>query len=125
MGGSRGPERQSGLAQDLFLHRLCHRQRAEFIEILLDIRNARPGPVRAEQRFVCDLFQAREVLQQGLWRNAADIEVYVGMTADQEECGLHPERAATVSEQYLELGEIHGDVVDVDRITVLVACSGK
>src|SRR5579862_1983633 len=47
------------------------------------------------------------------------------MAAQQEKCGVHPERTATVGEQNFQLGEIDGDIVDVNRITVLVAGAGE
>src|ERR1700757_1131726 len=47
------------------------------------------------------------------------------MAADKEECGLHPKRPATMGQKYFQLREVDGDIVDVNRIAVLVPCSGE
>ena len=62
------------LAEDLLLN--CGRQ-----QIALDVGHAGPRPVSAEQGLVRDLFQAREIFQQQFGRDAADIEIDIGMAA--------------------------------------------
>src|SRR5262249_10512773 len=79
----------------------------------------------AEERFGRDLFEARKVLQQDFGRNAADIEVHVAMAAEQEEGRLHPDGPAAVRHQDLQLGEVDGQVIEVDGIAELVARRGK
>src|SRR5665811_1748321 len=108
------PNRQGGLRQNLLLNGFAERERPKFVEILLDVGYARPRPVRAEERFVRDLFKAREVFQQRLGRDAADVEIYVWMPPHEEECGLHPQRTPTVRQQDLQLREIDSHIVNVD-----------
>jgi len=50
------PNRHRGFGQDLILDCGAQGQRAEFVEILLYVGHAGAGPIRAEQRFVSDLF---------------------------------------------------------------------
>src|SRR5579872_6109394 len=92
---------------------------------MFDIGDAGSWPVCPEQRFVGNLLEAREVFQQRLRGDATDVEVHVWMAAQQEKCGVHPERTATVGEQNFELWKINGDIVDVNGITIFVACAGE
>src|SRR6202020_2176751 len=121
----RGPNIQRGLAQDLLLQLFTQRERPEFIEILLDVRYARTRPIRAEEGFMSDLLKAREILEQGLGRNAADVEINVGMTTNEKECSLHPQRAATVRQQDFQFREIDGDIIQINGIAIFVARPGK
>src|SRR5580700_7462413 len=91
------PDRQCSLAQDLLLHLSAQRESAELFEILSNVRNSRAGPVRPEKRLVRNLLETREIRQQGLRWDAADVEIDVGMPADEEERRLHPERASAMS----------------------------
>ena len=101
------------------------RQRTKFLEVLLDVGDAGAGPIRAEQRLLRDLFQAREIFQQRLRRDAADVEINIGMSPHEKERRVHPERAAAVGQQNFQLGKIHRNIVDINRIAILVAAPGK
>ena len=100
-------------------------QSFEFLEILLDVWNTRARPIGAKQRFVGNLLEPRKILQQRLRRNAADVEIDVGMPPDEKKRSVHPERPPAVCQQDLELGEIDRDIVNVDRISILVARAGE
>src|SRR5580704_8378414 len=121
----RRPNTQRGLAQDLLLQLFTQRERPEIIEILLDVRYARTRPIRAEEGFMSDLLKAREILEQGLGRNAADVEINVRMTTNEKESSLHPEWAASVRQQDFQLREIDGDIIQIQGIAIFVARSGK
>src|ERR1700691_4770153 len=119
------PDRGCSPAQNLFLHLFANRQRFEVVQILLDVWDARAGPVRAELSLVCELLETREIFEQRFRWNAADVEINVGVPAKQKECGLHPKRTTAVRQQDFEVREIDCHIVKVDRIAILVAGSGK
>src|SRR5271166_6395932 len=107
---------------------LCLRrqwQRPEGVERFLDVAHAWAGPVATKKRFVGDLCQARKVLEQVRRRNAANIQVNIGMAAYQEERSAHPKRPASMCEHDLQVGKIDRYIVDVDRVSVLVARARK
>src|ERR1700687_1208233 len=70
------------VVQNLALRRRPNRQSVELLNVPLDLRNARPRPVRAPQNFICEIFDSRKVLHQLLWRNAGDIHVHVLVPAN-------------------------------------------
>src|SRR5580658_4701311 len=119
------PDTQRCLAQDLLLKSFIQWQRPEFIKILLNVRHPRTRPIRTEQSLVRNLFETRKILEQALGRDPADVEIHVGMAANEKECGLHPERTPPMRQQDPELGKIDSDVVDIHRIAVLISCSRK
>src|SRR5262249_31093903 len=79
------PHLQRRLAQSLFLHGFRQRKRPELLQVLLDRGDAGTGKVRAKERFVRDLFQARKIFEQHFGRNAADVQMHVAMPPQQEE----------------------------------------
>src|SRR5208337_1691407 len=119
------PERSCCLAQNLLAHPFAHRQRFEFLKIPFYVRNTRTRPVRAKQRFVGDLIEAREILEQRLRRNAADVEIDVRVPSNEEKRGLHPQRPPAMGQQDFELGEINGHIVHMDWVAVFVARTGE
>ena len=82
-------------------------------------------PEKAAQRLadMRDFFQARKILQQSFWWDAADIEINIRVAAHEEERRLHPEWAATVRQQDFEVRKIYCDIVHVNGIAKLVACA--
>ena len=119
------PDPQSGTGQYLLPCFLAQGQSHKVIEICLDVGNSRPGPVRAEEGLVGDFFQSWKVLEQGFGWYATDVQKYIGMPSQKEECGVHPERPAPVREKDFQLGEIHRHIVDVDGISIPVASPVK
>src|SRR5581483_7174128 len=111
--------------EDLTLDRIGKTESAEVVEVLLDVGNAGPGPVRAEESLCRDLLEAGKIFEESLGRDAADVEINVAVAADEEKRGVHPQGAAAVGEQDFELGKIHGNIVNVDGIAEFVARTGK
>src|SRR5712692_10543507 len=118
------PDGKRGLAENATLCLRRQRQCPERIERFLDAVHAWAGPVAAVKRLVCDLRQAREVLEQLCRRNAADVQVNIGMAAHQEEGSVHPQRPASMGEHNLQFRKIDRYIVYVNRVPVLVACAG-
>src|SRR5208282_2831133 len=122
---SQRPDDQCSLLKNLALALLWQRQCPESIQCFFEVARTRTRPVAAEQCFVRDLRQTRKVLEQLPGWNAADVQVHIGMTAYQEEGGVHPERAPAMGEHNLELRKINRYIVDVNRVSILVARAGK
>jgi len=47
------------------------------------------------------------------------------MPTHQKERRLHPQRTPAMRQQDLQLGKVHGDIIDVDRVAVFVARPGN
>src|SRR5580704_7355138 len=93
------PDGERRLAENLLLQRLSQWQGKELVKILLDIRHARTWPVCAEKSLVSDLVEPRKVFEQRLRRDAANVEIEVGMSSNEKKCSLHPKRASTMRQQ--------------------------
>ena len=101
------------------------RQRLEFGDVLLHLVYAGAGPVGAPEDFVGNVFDAGEIFEEFLRRDAADVHVKIFVAADEEEGFGHPERAAAVGEDDGEVGEVDADVVAEDGLGVGVAGAGE
>src|SRR5215470_3367013 len=119
------PDRKCSSAENLLFGRVRQRQPAKLLEILFDLGHARTWPISTEQGLMCDLLQPREILQQALRWNAADVEINVGVPPHEKERRVCPQRTTTMREQDSQLGEIYGDIVNKYGIAVLVARTGK
>src|SRR5580704_5233680 len=97
----------------------------EFGDVLGHLVYAGAGPVGAPEDFVGDVFDAREIFEELLRGDAADVYVKIFMAADEEEGFGHPERAAAVGEDDGEVGEVDADVVGEDGLGVGVAGAGE
>src|ERR1019366_2391702 len=122
---SQRPEGQRGALKNLAFGFLGQRECAESIQRFLDLARTRTRPVAAEHGFVRDLRQTRKVLEQLPRRNAADVQVNIRMATHQEKGGVHPEWAPAMGEHNLELRKINRHIVDVNRVSILVARAGE
>jgi hypothetical protein len=100
-------------------------QGEEFFDVAADIGNARPGPVRAEENFVGNFLDAREIFHELLGRNAGDVHVHIFVPSNKEERFLHPERPTAVGKDEDEVGIVDGDIVGEERLSVEIASTGK
>src|SRR5919109_2137833 len=117
----RGPDAQSCFRENLVAYGTLQGQSAKIIQVLLDIRHTGSRPICAEQGLLSNFVQAWEVLQQSLRRDSADIEGNIRVTAHQEERRVHPQRPPSMRQQNLQFGEVYRDIVNVDRVAILVA----
>ena len=86
-----------------------------------------PGPGQSVPKRVLAAISSslRKVFQQCLGRDAADVQIDVGMPAQQKECSVHPERPPAMCQQNLQPGKINRDIIDVNGVSVLVARAVK
>src|SRR6476469_6284050 len=115
------PDAPRRFSKYLLFDSVAQRQGAKSIQVLLDIGHSRAGPIRAEQGLASDFFQARKIFEQRLGRNAADVEINIGMAAHQEERRVHPERTAPMGQKDSHSGKVHCYVVNVHGVTELIA----
>jgi hypothetical protein len=97
----------------------------EFGDVLGHLVYAGAGPVGAPEDFVGDVFDAREIFEELLRGDAADVHVEIFVAADEEEGFGHPEGAAAVGEDDGEVGEVDADVVAEHGLGVDVAGAGE
>ena len=97
----------------------------EFGDVLVHLVDAGAGPVGAPEDFVGDVFDAREIFEELLRGDAADVHVEIFVAADEEEGFGHPDGAAAVGEDDREIWEVDADVVAKDWLGVGVAGAGE
>ena len=101
------------------------RKGLEFGDVLVHLVDAGAGPVGAPEDFVGDVFDAGEIFEELLRRDAADVHVEIFVAANEEEGFSHPDRAAAVGEDNYYVGIVDGDLIAQDRLRVYVASAGE
>lgn len=94
-----GPEGGGGIPENLLTHIFGDGEGFEIFDVLGYVGDAGAGPVCAEESFVGDLGEAREIFEELFGRDAADVEIDIFVAAEEEEGGVHPEGTAAVGEE--------------------------
>src|SRR5580704_7655758 len=125
-GRSLAGEKGRGVVVEDFL--FCgggERKGLELGYVLVHLVYAGAGPVGAPEDFVGDVFDAREIFEELLRGDAADVHVKIFVAADEEESFGHPDGAAAVGKDDREIGEVDADVVAEEGLGVDVARAGE
>src|SRR5260370_17034909 len=72
------------------------RKSIRLLNVSTDLRNARPGPVRAPQNLVGYVFDSRKVLHQFLRRDAGDMHVHFFLPTNPGKRQVYPTPSAPV-----------------------------
>src|SRR5712664_1594304 len=113
------------VVQNLALCRGANRQSAELFNVSLDLRYARPGPVRAPQNFVCDVLDARKAFHQFLRWDAGNIHVHIFVAANKEKRFVHPQGSATVRKNDNKIRVVNAHVVAQHWLRMQISGAGE
>src|SRR6266852_3025151 len=116
---------RSIVVQNLALCRGSNRQSAELFNVSLDLRYARPGPVRAPQNFVCDVLDARKAFHQFLRWDGSINKVHIFVAANKEKRFVHPQWSATVRKNDNKVRIVNANIIAEHWLRVQISGAGE
>src|SRR5580658_7173870 len=122
---STGEKAGGVVVKDFAFYFFPDRQGLELFDVDFHFVDAGAGPVSAPEDFVGDVFNAREIFEEFLRRDARDVHVHIFVTTYEEEGFVHPQWTAAMGENDDEVGIVNAKLVAQDRLGVNVAGAGE
>src|ERR1700687_118627 len=109
------------VVENLALGLMAYPQRVELLDVSLDCRHARPGPIRSPKHLVGNLFDSREVFKEFLRRDAGDIHMQVLVAANKKKSLFHPQRSSAVRKDTEEIRVVDRHVIAKHRLGMKIS----